>query len=164
MPGMDGLAATRAIKADNKDVAVVMLTTFDLDEYVLEAIQSGASGFLLKAGDADELVRAIHVAAEGDALISPHALRRLLDAFMATPRPDSDAAARVARLTEREREVLALAAVGQSNTEIASSLVIGEATVKTHISSILRKLVARDRVHAVVIAYKAGLASEVAGP
>lgn len=159
MPRLDGLAATRSIKEELPHVAVVVLTTFDLDDYVFQAVRAGASGFLLKDGDADELVRAIHTAAQGDALISPKALRRLLDEFMRGPVPDVGLSARVAALTPREREVLSLAAAGLSNSEIAVRLFITEATVKTHIGSILGKLPARDRVQAVIAAYASGLVS-----
>lgn len=164
MPHLDGLAATRAIKAELPDVAVVVLTTFDLDDYVFQAVRAGASGFLLKDGDADELVRAIRTAANGDALISPNALRRLLDEFMRSPVPDAAVTARVAALTAREREVLTLAASGLTNSEIAETLVITEATVKTHIGSILGKLPARDRVQAVIAAYASGLATPEGRP
>jgi DNA-binding NarL/FixJ family response regulator len=158
MPVLDGIAATRLITESQPEVAVVVLTTFDLDEYVFGAIRAGASGFLLKDADTDELVSALRHAVAGDALMSPRALRRLLAKFAAGPQPDQRAVRAVASLTPREREVLVLMSGGLTNTEIAERLVIGEATVKTHVGSILAKLGARDRVSAVVTAYDADIA------
>lgn len=157
MPGADGLGATETIRDEIPDTQVIVLTTYHLDEYVFRAVRAGAAGFLLKDGDADELVRAVRVTARGEALMTPAALRTLLDQFAATPHPDTEVAARLATLTEREREVLRRMADGDSNAEIATSMYLGVATVKTHVSSILTKLGARDRTQAVVHAYRAGL-------
>jgi DNA-binding NarL/FixJ family response regulator len=137
-----------------------MLTTFDLDEYVYEALRAGASGFLLKDVQPAQLVDAIRVVARGDALLAPTVTRRLLDRFAGSlPGPAAPAPPELDELTEREREVLALLASGLSNSELAERLVVSETTVKTHVSSILRKLGLRDRVQAVVLAYQAGLVS-----
>ena len=157
MPRLDGLAATRRIRAEAPGTAVIMLTTYDLDEYVFEAVRAGAAGFLLKDGDADELVRAIRAAVRGDALMSPAALRRLMAEFTRAPEPDPEAVRLVATLTEREREVLEQMATGLSNDEIASELVVSLATVKTHVGNVLTKLGVRDRTQAVVVAHDAGL-------
>jgi DNA-binding NarL/FixJ family response regulator len=159
MPGMDGLAATRMITADAAlaDVRVLVLTTFDVDEYVFEALRSGASGFLLKDTEPVELLRALHVVAEGEALLAPTVTRRLISEFVARPehrRPAPDA---LDELTDREREVLALVAGGMSNDEIAAHLVISPATARTHVSRIITKLHARDRAQLVVLAYESGL-------
>jgi DNA-binding NarL/FixJ family response regulator len=156
MPKLDGVEATRRIVASGSDTRILILTTFDLDEYVYEAIRAGASGFLLKDVQPVELVDAIRVVAAGNALLGTTVTRRLLERFtdgesQTTPPPVLDG------LTEREREILALMAAGLSNSEIADRLVIGETTVKTHVSSILRKLGVRDRVQAVIVAYEAGL-------
>jgi DNA-binding NarL/FixJ family response regulator len=160
MPEMDGVDATRRIvQGDIPDPPrVLILTTFDLDEYVVSAIRAGASGFLLKDVPADELVRAIHVVARGEALIAPAVTRALLERFIAvvpeeerTPPPELD------ELTEREREVLRHVAHGLTNTEIAGRLYVSETTVKTHVSHVLAKLRLRDRVQAVVLAYETGL-------
>jgi len=153
MPRLDGIEATRKIAGTTR---VLMLTTFDLDEYVFEAIRAGASGFLLKDTPADELVRAIHVVAAGEALLAPSITRRLVEEFAKRPRP-SERPAALAELTPRELEVLGLVARGLSNHEIAAELVVGDATVKTHVARILQKLSLRDRVQAVVLAYEAGL-------
>jgi DNA-binding NarL/FixJ family response regulator len=153
MPRLDGIEATRKIAGTTR---VLMLTTFDLDEYVFEAIRAGASGFLLKDTPADELVRAIHVIAAGEALLAPSITRRLVEEFARRPRA-SERPAAVADLTPRELEVLGLVARGLSNHEIATELVVGDATVKTHVARILQKLDLRDRVQAVVLAYEAGL-------
>jgi DNA-binding NarL/FixJ family response regulator len=156
MPRVDGLEATRRIGAAAEAPRIVILTTFDLDEYVYAALKAGASGFLLKDADADELVRAIRVAAAGDALLAPSVTRRLIARFSGrgVERPS---AAHQAALTEREREVLTLVARGLSNGEIATRLFLGETTVKTHVSHLLDKLGLRDRVQAVVLAYESGL-------
>jgi DNA-binding NarL/FixJ family response regulator len=156
MPKLDGVEATRRIVASGSDTRILILTTFDLDEYVYEAIRAGASGFLLKDVQPVELVDAIRVVAAGNALLGTTVTKRLLERFtdgapQATPPPVLDG------LTEREREILALMAAGLSNSEIADRLVVSEATVKTHVSSILRKLGVRDRVQAVIVAYDAGL-------
>jgi DNA-binding NarL/FixJ family response regulator len=159
MPGMDGVQATRAIAADPQltDVRVIMLTTFDLDEYVFDALHAGASGFLLKDIEPDELRTAIRVVADGQALLSPSITRRLIAAFVSRPdhRPHPPAA--LEELTARERDVMALVAAGLTNEHIAEQLVITHATVKTHMSRILLKLGARDRTQLVVLAYETGL-------
>ena len=153
MPRLDGIEATRKLAGTTR---VLMLTTFDLDEYVFEAIRAGASGFLLKDTPAAELIRAIHVVAAGEALLAPSITRRLIEEFAARPRPAERPPA-LAELTPRELEVLGLVARGLSNHEIATELVVGDATVKTHVARILQKLALRDRVQAVVLAYEAGL-------
>ena len=159
MPGVDGLAATREITDDPDlaDVKVLVLTTFDLDEYVFDALRSGASGFLLKDTEPVELLRALRVVADGDALLAPTVTKRLISEFVARPehrRPAPDA---LGELTDREREVLALVAGGMSNDEIAAHLVISPATSRTHVSRIITKLHARDRAQLVVLAYESGL-------
>jgi DNA-binding NarL/FixJ family response regulator len=159
MPGIDGLAATREIRALDTDIAVIVLTTYDLDAYVFQAVRAGAAGFLLKDGDADTLINGIRSAAAGDALMSPAALRRLFTEFAATPVADPTAARSLERLTDRERDVLRLAATGKNNTEIADQMFLGVATVKSHVSGILAKLDVRDRTQAVVIAFQGGLLS-----
>jgi DNA-binding NarL/FixJ family response regulator len=158
MPGMDGLAAAREIAAD-PDLAstrVVMLTTFDLDEYVFSAIRAGASGFLVKHTEPDELLRAIRQVVDGGALLSPHLTRRLLDEFAVRAR-EPETALDVSSLTEREREVVTLVGEGLSNDEIAERLYVSVATAKTHVSRAMLKLGARDRAQLVVFAYEAGL-------
>jgi DNA-binding NarL/FixJ family response regulator len=159
MPVMDGLEATRRIAADPAltGVRVIMLTTFDLDEYVFQALHAGASGFLLKDVEPGELRNAVRVVAGGDALLSPSVTRQLISEFVSQPGRDRHAPAELEELTEREREVLGLIATGLSNREIADRLVISPATAKTHVSRILLKLGARDRVQLVVIAYQTGL-------
>jgi DNA-binding NarL/FixJ family response regulator len=159
MPVMDGLDATRTIAADRKlaAVRVIMLTTFDLDEYVFEALHAGASGFLLKDVEPDELRNAVRVVAAGDALLSPSVTRQLISEFVSQPSHDRHSPAELEQLTEREREVLGLIATGLNNREIAERLVISPATAKTHVSRILLKLAARDRAQLVVIAYQSGL-------
>ena len=164
MPGMDGLSTTRALLADGGSAAagdprVVMLTTFDLDEYVLDAIRAGASGFLLKDAQPEELLTAIRTVHQGDAVIAPSSTRRLMERLVTALPPEEAAGPQeaLAALTGREREVLVLMARGRSNTEIASDLFVAEATVKTHVGRILSKLSARDRVQAVVTAYETGL-------
>lgn len=154
MPGIDGLEATRRIAGANGGPRVLILTTFDLDEYVYEAMRAGASGFLLKTAPAEELAQAVRAVARGDTLIAPEVTRRLIERFM-RPTPGT-AAAPAAPLTERERDVLRLVARGMSNSEIAAELFVTEATVKTHINRILAKLGLRDRVQAVVWAYETG--------
>jgi DNA-binding NarL/FixJ family response regulator len=161
MPGMDGLDATREITTDPElaEVKVLVLTTFDLDEYVFEALRAGASGFLLKDTEPVELLRALRVVAAGDALLAPTVTRRMIAEFVARPehrRPSPDA---LHELTEREREVLALVAGGLSNDEIAAHLVISPATARTHVSRVMTKLHARDRAQLVVLAYESGLVS-----
>ena len=159
MPEMDGLAATRAIAADPAlaEVRVVVLTTFELDEYVFEAMRAGASGFLVKHTEPAELVRAVRVVAEGDALLSPSVTRRLVSEFAARTKQPAGASAALAELTSREREVMALVAEGLTNAEIGERLFMSPATARTHVSRILTKLGARDRAQLVVIAYETGL-------
>ncbi|MFG2193923.1 response regulator [Streptomyces sp. NPDC048639] len=158
MPHQDGLAATRAITADPdlERVKVVMLTTFELDEYVFEAIRSGASGFLVKDTEPDELLRAVRAVVDGDALLSPGVTRRLIAEFAARSKEPA-AAAGLGELTEREREVMALVGIGLSNEEIARRLVVSPLTAKTHVSRAMVKLNARDRAQLVVLAYESGL-------
>ncbi|GGK70736.1 response regulator transcription factor [Streptomyces flaveus] len=158
MPLLDGLEATRRITgdADLHDVKVVMLTTFELDEYVFEAIRSGASGFLVKDTEPDELLRAVRAVVEGDALLSPGVTRRLIAEFAARSKEPSVAQS-LAELTEREREVMALVGIGLSNDEIARRLVVSPLTAKTHVSRTMVKLGARDRAQLVVLAYESGL-------
>jgi DNA-binding NarL/FixJ family response regulator len=155
MPNLDGLEATRRINADAGAPKVVILTTFDLDEYVFASLRAGASGFLLKDAPADELVRAVRVAVAGDALLAPSVTRRLIARF--AHRDAAEVATNLDGLTEREREVLLLIARGLSNAEIATRLFLSETTVKTHVAHLLDKLELRDRVQAVVLAYEAGL-------
>jgi DNA-binding NarL/FixJ family response regulator len=161
MPKVDGVEATRRLTASGSRARVVILTTFDLDEYVHEAIRAGASGFLLKDVQPAQLVDAVRVVAAGEALLAPTVTRRLLDRFartLADERPPPS----LEELTAREVEILRLIAGGLSNAEIAEQLVVTEATVKTHVSSVLRKLHLRDRVQAVVLAYDAGLVQPAA--
>jgi len=158
MPEMDGLAATREIVASGPEgPRVIILTTFDIDEYVFEALRSGASGFLLKDTDPDELLQAVRVVADGDALLAPSVTRRLIEEFATRPDPHRTPPEALSVLTEREREVLGLVAGGLSNHEIAAELVISPATAKTHVSRVMMKLGARDRAQLVVIAYETGL-------
>jgi DNA-binding NarL/FixJ family response regulator len=161
MPKVDGLAAAETILADSGlDTRVLVLTTFDTDEYVYRALAAGASGFLLKSLPPEELVAAIRIAARGDALIDPSVTHRLVTRFAASIAPDDTPTARAPgldRLTARENEVLLLVAAGYSNTEIGARLHVGDETVKTHVSRILAKLDLRDRVHAVVYAHRHGL-------
>ena len=159
MPRMDGIEATRRITAAPapRPVRVLMLTTFDIDDYVFDALRAGASGFLLKDADADELIGAVRTVAGGEALLAPRVTRHLVEAFVAGPVPTAPRADVLEALTERERDVFLLVARGRSNTEIAGDLFIAEQTVKTHVGRILAKLQLRDRVHAVVLAYESGL-------
>ncbi len=158
MPNMDGVEATRRLVAAGNPARILILTTYDADEYVFDALRAGASGFLLKDIQPVELVEAIRVIARGEALLAPTVTRRLLDRFAHTlPATGAVTDPGLASLTERETEVLALLATGLSNLELAERLFLTEATVKTHVSSILRKLGVRDRVQAVVLAYQAGL-------
>ena len=156
MPNLDGIEATRQIVASGSDTRILVLTTFDLDEYVYEAVRAGASGFLLKDVRPAELVDAIRVVANGNALLAPTALERLLARF-SVAETDRDGTAATDLLTDREAETLRLIASGLSNAEIAATLVVSEATVKTHVSNLLRKLGVRDRVQAVIAAYDAGV-------
>lgn len=160
MPGMDGLEATKQILADDADSHrphILVLTTFDLDEYVYDALRAGASGFLLKDATEAELVNAVRVIARGDALLAPSVTRRLIADYARRPRPRTAPASAAERLTPRETEILALVAQGMSNAEIAAYLVVTEQTVKTHVSGILTKLGLRDRVQIVVFAYESGM-------
>jgi DNA-binding NarL/FixJ family response regulator len=158
MPGLDGVAATRRLIASGSGARILILTTYDLDEYVYQAIQAGASGFLLKDVHPPQLVDAIRVVAAGDALLAPSVTRRLLERFAATlPAIDAGPPPALQSLSQRELEILKLLAGGLSNAELAERLVLSEATVKTHVSSILHKLGVRDRVQAVILAYDAGL-------
>jgi len=158
MPRLDGVAATRAIVTARLPVRVLILTTFDLDEYVVGALRAGASGFLAKDVPATDLVSAIRTVAAGEAVVAPRILRRLLDNWAhALPDPDATPPRDLAALTDREREVLVQVARGQSNAEIAKELRVSETTVKTHVGHLLTKLNLRDRVQAVVLAYETGL-------
>ncbi len=157
MPEMDGLQAIRAIVASGSESRIIVLTTYDVDDSVFAALRAGASGFMLKDVRPGDLVEAIRVVARGDALLAPSVTRRLLDRFVDSLPGDEPAPPAVSELTEREVEVLRLVALALSNSEIAAQLVLSEATVKTHVSAILRKLGLRDRVQAVVFAYDAGL-------
>jgi DNA-binding NarL/FixJ family response regulator len=166
MPVMDGLEATRTIAADRRlsAVRVIMLTTFDLDEYVFEALHAGASGFLLKDVEPDDLRNAVRVVAGGEALLSPSVTRRLISEFISRPGDRREWPRELNELTEREREVLVLLAEGLNNREIADRLFISPATAKTHVSRILLKLDARDRAQLVVIAYHSGLVKAPSRP
>jgi DNA-binding NarL/FixJ family response regulator len=160
MPGMDGIQATRALAGPGVEdpIKVLILTTFGLDEYVVESLRAGASGFLLKDAPAEDLVEAIQVVAAGEALLAPSVTRRLLDRVASRlPPATDDALPAFAELTDREMEVLKLMARGLSNAEIADKLVVSETTVKTHVSRVLGKLDLRDRVQAVILAYETGL-------
>jgi DNA-binding NarL/FixJ family response regulator len=156
MPGVDGISATREVLAGSPDVKVVVLTTFEDDDYIFDALSAGASGFLLKRTKPEELISAIHAVADGDSLLSPSVTRRVIDR-MATQPVAGLPGARLEKLTPREREVLELIGRGLSNREIAESFVIEESTVKTHVKRILMKLGLRDRVQAVILAYETGL-------
>lgn len=154
MPGVDGIQATRDLMASGSSARVLVLTTFDLDEYVFEALRAGAAGFLLKDAPREQLLSAIRQAVAGEALLAPSITRRLIERFA---RPDAqDAATAFEALSDREREVLRLVARGWSNSEIARELYLGDATVKTHIARMLAKLGARDRIQAIVMAYESG--------
>ena len=173
MPGMDGLAATRLITGagagsgpgageatddgSGNRPKVVMLTTFDLDDYVYEALRAGASGFLLKDSPRHDLIAAVRATAAGDALLAPSVTRRLIEAFARRPPEAAPSPSRLASLTAREQDVLLLLARGRSNAEIATTLFVSEATVKTHVGNLLAKLGLRDRVQAVILAYETGL-------
>ena len=159
MPEMDGVEATRRICADSatQDVRVLVLTTFDLDEYVFSALRAGASGFVLKDTDPDDLLEAVRVVAAGEMLLAPALTGRLVAEFVRQPSADRAVPSDLAELTEREREVLTLVGRGLSNTEIGAELFISPATVKTHVGRVLQKLAARDRAQLVVIAYESGL-------
>ena len=173
MPGMDGLEATRLITSGAPRSAgsgpaappkVVMLTTFDLDDYVYEALRAGASGFLLKDSPRHDLIAAVRAAAAGDALLAPSVTRRLIETFARRPPETSPSPSQLASLTARERDVLLLLARGRSNAEIAAVLFVSEATVKTHVGNLLAKLGLRDRVQAVILAYETGIVVPGAPP
>ncbi len=157
MPEMDGLTATRLLLDGATETKVLVLTTFDLDDYVYEALQAGASGFLLKHAPARELLNAVRVVAAGDALLAPSITKRLIEDFVRSRRTERVRPAELTALTDRETEILVLVAQGMSNVEIASHLVLAEQTVKTHVSRVLTKLGLRDRAQAVIAAYESGL-------
>jgi len=158
MPNLDGIAATTAITGELPGCRVLLLTTFDLDEYVFRGLRAGAAGFLLKESSAEDLVAAVRTLAAGEGLLAPAVTRRVIEAFAATPAPRPEHVAAVQELSARELEVLALLARGLTNAEIAAELVVSAATVKTHVAGILAKLRLRDRVQAVIFAYESGLA------
>jgi len=157
MPNMDGLAATRRLVEDRVQTRILILTTYDLDEYVFEALRAGASAFLLKDAPAEQLITGVRVIARGEALLAPGVTRRVIEEFARTPRPDAKLSETLGELSERELEVLRLLARGYSNREIAAELIVSEATAKTHVSNVLSKLRLRDRVQAAVFAYESGL-------
>jgi DNA-binding NarL/FixJ family response regulator len=158
MPGMDGIAATRELTAEQDAApAVLVLTTFDLDEYVFEALRAGASGFLLKDAPPESLIAAVHTVAAGDALLDPAVTRRVVERFAVLPPRRPDLADRLGRLTPREREVLGMLGRGLTNAEMAAGMFLGEGTVKTHVAHVLAKLGLRDRVQAVIFAYESGV-------
>jgi DNA-binding NarL/FixJ family response regulator len=157
MPNLDGIEATRRIVERSPSAHVLMLTTFDLNEYVYEALRAGASGFLLKDAPPEQLVNAIHVVANGEALLAPAITKRVIEEYSRRPPPREGLPPELADLTAREIDVLRLLARGSSNAEIAQQLYLGETTVKTHVARILQKLGLRDRVQAVVVAYESGL-------
>jgi DNA-binding NarL/FixJ family response regulator len=163
MPELDGIAATTELLAVAPEVKVLILTTFETDEYILGALRAGASGFLLKRSSPEQLVAAIHTVAEGEALLSPSVTRRLIDRVSAQPLIGGETDPRLDELTPREREVLELIAQGLSNSEIAEALVVERTTVKTHVKRVLMKLGARDRVQAVILAYEWGLVAPGGG-
>jgi DNA-binding NarL/FixJ family response regulator len=158
MPEMDGIAATRELTGEGDGApAVLVLTTFDLDEYVFEALRAGASGFLLKDAPPEQLIAAVHTVAVGEALLSPTVTRRVVERFVSLPPRRPDLTERLSTLTPREREVLGLLGRGLTNAEMAAALFLGEGTVKTHVAHVLAKLGLRDRVQAVIFAYESGL-------
>jgi DNA-binding NarL/FixJ family response regulator len=157
MPDLDGILATREVLESRPDVKVVILTTFEEDDYIFGALRAGAAGFLLKRTSPEELIHALHTVATGDSLLSPPVTRRVIERMAREAAPEAVSSDRLGRLTPREREVLGLLARGLSNGEIASTLVVEESTVKTHVKRILAKLVLRDRVQAVIFAYESGL-------
>ncbi|WP_310739404.1 response regulator transcription factor [Microbispora sp. H10830] len=157
MPVLDGIEALRRIVAEAPATRVVMLTSFDLDDHVFDALRAGASGFLLKSAEPDEMLRAVRVVAEGESLLSPAVTRRVIARFAGRPGPPGEARARLSALTEREREVVGWVAAGLSNDEIALRLVVSAATVRTHVGRAMTKLGARDRAQLVVFAYQGGL-------
>lgn len=157
MPDLDGIAATRELVRTVPEAKVLILTTFEQDDYVFGALRVGASGFLLKRTPPEDLIAAVHTIAGGDCLLSPSVTRRVIDRLAHQPAPDLAGQARLAGLTQREREVLALIARGLSNREIAAALFIEESTIRTHVKRILLKLGLRDRIQAVIFAYEAGI-------
>jgi DNA-binding NarL/FixJ family response regulator len=157
MPDLDGIAATRELARAAPDVRVLVLTTFEQDDYIFGALRAGASGFLLKRARPEELISAVHTIAAGDSLLSPSVTRRVIDRIAQQPAPDLTEHARLDALTPREREVLALIARGLSNREIAIALVVEESTIRTHVKRLLMKLGLRDRIQAVIFAYETGL-------
>ncbi len=157
MPDLDGIAATRAIVAADRDARILILTTFEDDDYVFGALEAGASGFLLKRTRPETLIAAIHAIVGGDALLSPSVTRTVIDRMSRRPSIQPSAVRRLADLTPREREVLELVGAGLSNNQIAAKLVVEESTIKTHIKRILAKLGLRDRIHAVILTYETGL-------
>lgn len=157
MPGMDGIEATRRITAAGSRTHVLILTTFDLDEYVYAGLRAGASGFLLKDARPEELLAGIRVVASGDSVVAPSLTRKLMDAYLQDPAPIADTDPRLATLSEREREVLEAIGQGATNTEIAERLSLTESTVKKHVGRVLAKIGARDRIQAVIFAYDNGL-------
>jgi len=159
MPDLDGISATRELLDAFPEVRVVIVTTFEQDDYIFGALRAGASGFLLKRTRPEELVAAVHIVAAGDSLLSPSVTSRVIERMARQPAPDATRGARLDELTPREREVLELVARGMSNGEIAAALVVEESTVKTHLRRVLAKLGARDRVQAVIFAYESGLNS-----
>ena len=161
MPGVDGLEATRRLLSRPGGPKVLVLTTYEADEYVIEAMRAGASGFLLKDLRKGQLVRAVHQAAAGDLVIDPSITKRLIEKAVDTKRAQTQARSALNRLTEREIEVLKLMARGLTNAELAAELSVGESTVKTHVARVLDKLELRDRVHAVILAYEIGLVDAV---
>ena len=157
MPVVDGIEATRRILRNSDNTRVLIVTTFDLDEYVFDALKAGASGFLLKDSPPDDLINGVRVVAAGEALLAPSITKRLIAEFARQPTGTSGPALRASELTAREREVLELLARGLSNREIADEIVLGEATVKTHVANVLMKLDLRDRAQAIVFAYESGI-------
>ena len=157
MPNLDGIRATREVLAVRPEAKVVILTTFEEDDYIFGALRAGASGFLLKRTTPEELIAALHAVAAGDSLLSPSVTRRVVERMARQPTPDPGGTERLRELTPRERDVLELVARGLSNSEIAAGLVIEESTVKTHVKRILMKLRLRDRVQAVIFAYESGM-------
>lgn len=163
MPVLDGIQATHRLTEAGSRARVLVLTTFDLDDYVYRALRAGAAGFLLKDAPREQLVAAIRQVAVGDALLAPSVTRRLIERFVQAAPADSPLRARIVTLSAREREVLSLVAQGKTNAEIAGELFVGEATVKTHIARMLAKLDARDRIQAIVMAYESGFVTPGAG-
>jgi DNA-binding NarL/FixJ family response regulator len=162
MPELDGVEATRILSSEDRSIKILILTTFDIDEYVVDALEAGASGFLLKDIRADELIQAIRVVADGETLLAPSVTRRLLETFIRPRPPAPEQAQELDGLTPTERKVLTLIGQGYSNSEIAASLFVADTTVRTHVRHIFEKLGLRDRVQAVVFAYTTGLVSPAA--